>query len=194
MKKTLLSSLLLSCSVAHATQLPLERLFAEPALSGTAPKSLSYSPDGSRITYLKGKAADASRLDLWQFHIQTGKHSLLVDADALVKGPEVLSDEEKARRERLRLFASGIVSYQWSKDGQALLFPLNGDLYYVDLASGKSRKLTNTEAFETDAQISPKGRYVSFVREQNIFAIDLKIGQRNSVDDRWQGQYQKRHG
>jgi len=187
MKKTIFTSLLLACASAHANQLPLERLFAEPALSGTAPKSLSYSPDGARITYLKGKAADASRLDLWQFQLKTGKHSLLVDSDTLVTGPEVLSDEEKARRERLRLFASGIVSYQWSKDGQALLFPLNGDLYYVDLKTGKSRKLTNTEAFETDAQISPKGRYVSFVREQNIYAIDLKTGKETQLTTDGQG-------
>lgn len=163
---------LLSAS-ALAAPLTLERLFAEPALSGTAPKSLAYSPDGSRITYLKGKASDASRLDLWQYDIKAKQHSLLVDADSLVKGAEVLSDEEKARRERLRLFASGIVSYQWSKDGKALLFPLNGDLYYVELANGKARKLTNTAEFETDAQISPKGRFVSFVREQNLYVIDL---------------------
>lgn len=187
MKKTLATSLLIACASTQASQLPLERLFAEPALSGTAPKSLSYSPDGTRITYLKGKAADASRLDLWQFDIRKGQHSLLVDADSLVKGPETLSDEEKARRERLRLFATGIVSYQWSKDGRALLFPLNGDLYYVDLKTGKSRKLTNTEAFETDAQISPKGRYVSFVREQNIYAIDLKTGKETQLTKDGQG-------
>ena len=155
--------------LTHAAEpLVLERLFADPALSGPTPKSLSYSPDGSRITYLKGKASDANRLDLWQYQIKSGQHSLLVDSDSLFSGVETLSDEEKARRERLRLFASGIVSYSWSKDGKALLFPLNGDVYYYELGSKKSRKLTNTPEFETDAQISPKGRFVSFVREQNI--------------------------
>lgn len=168
-----LTALALLSASSHAEPLKLERLFAEPALSGTAPKSLAYSPDGSRITYLKGKASDASRQDLWQYDIKAKQHSLLVDADSLVKGAETLSDEEKARRERLRLFASGIVSYQWSKDGKALLFPLNGDLYYVELADGKARKLTNTAEFETDAQISPKGRFVSFVRDQNLYVIDL---------------------
>ena len=131
---------LTSSTLLQASQLPLERIFADPMLSGTTPKSLSYSPDGSRITYLKGKSSDANRLDLWQYQIKTGKHSLLVDSDTLFSGPEVLSDEEKARRERLRLFASGIVSYSWSKDGKALLFPLNGDLYYFDLSSKKSSK------------------------------------------------------
>jgi len=177
----------LTSSTIQASQLPLDRIFADPILSGTTPKSLSYSPDGSRVTYLKGKPTDANRLDLWQYHIKTGKHSVLVDSDTLFSGPELLSDEEKARRERLRLFASGIVSYSWSKDGKALLFPLNGDLYYFDLAKKKSKKLTDTKEFETDAQISPKGRFVSFVREQNIYVLDLKSGQETQLTKDGQG-------
>lgn len=169
------------CSSVMAKELELDRLFADPALSGATPKSLSYSPDGSRVTYLKGKSTDANRLDLWQYQLKSGKHSLLVDSDSLFSGPETLSDEEKARRERLRLFASGIVSYSWSKDGKALLFPLNGDLYYYDLTTQKARKLTETAAFETDAQISPKGRFVSFVRDQNIFVLDLTTGKEQQV-------------
>ena len=183
MNKTLLAVSVLGVVASHVAAKPLElqRLFAEPALSGTAPKSLAYSPDGQRITYLKGKASDASRLDLWQYDIKAKQHSLLVDSDSLVKGQETLSDEEKARRERLRLFATGIVSYQWSKDGKALLFPLNGDLYYVELANGKPRKLTDTAEFETDAQISPKGRFVSFVREQNLYVIDLSTNKEQQL-------------
>lgn len=183
---TLLSAVSL-CLPVVAKELQLERLFADPALSGPTPKSLSYSPDGSRITYLKGKVSDANRLDLWQYQIKTGQHSLLVDSDSLFSGVETLSDEEKARRERLRLFASGIVSYSWSKDGKALLFPLNGDIYYFELGSQKSRKLTNTAEFETDAQISPKGRFVSFVREQNIYVLDLKTGQEQQLTKDGQG-------
>ncbi len=183
MKKIIGAAVMLTSGVAavHAQPLTLQRLFAEPSLSGTAPKSLSYAPDGKRITYLKGKASDANRLDLWQYDIASGQHSLLVDSDTLFKGTEVLSDEEKARRERLRLFASGIVSYQWSKDGSALLFPLNGDLYHYDLKSKQAKKLTDTPSFETDAKISPKGRFVSFIREQNIYVIDLASGKETQL-------------
>lgn len=39
-------------------------------------------------------------MDLWVMDVDTLKHRLLVDADKLVIGE--LSDEEKARRERLR--------------------------------------------------------------------------------------------
>ena len=176
-----LSLLLGGASMADAKQLELERLFADPALSGTTPRSLTMAPDGSRVTYLKGKAQDANRLDLWQYHIKQGKHSLLVDADSLVNGAEVLSDEEKARRERMRLFASGIISYSWSKNSDALLFPLNGDLYYYQLKGNKAKKLTDTSEFETDATISPTGRYVAFIRAQNLFVLEIASGKETQL-------------
>lgn len=169
-----------SDSISHRN-MPLERLFQSPALSGASMKSLAYSPDGKRVTYLKGKASDANRLDLWQYDLASGQHQLLLDSDNLFQGPENLSDEEKARRERLRLFASGIVSYSWSKDGNAMIFPLNGDLYYFDVVNNKTRKLTDTAEFETDAKISPKGGYVSFIREQDIFVIDLDSGKETQL-------------
>ncbi|MEH8018664.1 S9 family peptidase [Rheinheimera muenzenbergensis] len=171
-----LSLLLGGATMADAKQLELERLFADPALSGTTPRSLTMAPDGSRVTYLKGKANDANRLDLWQYQIKSGQHSVLVDADTLISGAEVLSDEEKARRERMRLFASGIISYSWSKNSDALLFPLNGDLYYYQLKDKTAKKLTNTSEFETDATISPTGRYVAFIRAQNLFVLDIASG------------------
>lgn len=175
------SLLLAGGSMANAKQLELERLFADPALSGTTPRALTMAPDGSRVTYLKGKPEDANRLDLWQYHIKDGKHSLLVDADSLISGAEVLSDEEKARRERLRLFASGIISYSWSKNSDALLFPLNGDLYYYELAGKKAKKLTNTSEFETDATISPNGRYIAFIRAQNLFVLEIATGKETQL-------------
>ncbi len=165
----------------HANELSLERLFADPALSGSTPRALTFSPDGSRVTYLKGRPTDANRLDLWEYHIKDAKHRMLVDADKLVSGAEVLSDEEKARRERLRLFASGIISYQWDTEGKALLFPLNGDLYYYDLAKKQAKQLTQSDEFETDARISPKGRYVSFIRNQNLYVLDLQSGKEQQL-------------
>lgn len=168
-------------AMSQAKELELERLFADPALSGTTPRALTMAPDGSRVTYLKGKAEDANRLDLWQYHIKLAKHSLLVDADSLISGAETLSDEEKARRERLRLFASGIISYSWAKNSDALLFPLNGDLYYYQLEKKQAKKLTDTSAFETDATISPGGRYVAFIREQNLFVLEIATGKEKQL-------------
>ncbi|MFC3031133.1 DPP IV N-terminal domain-containing protein [Pseudoalteromonas fenneropenaei] len=162
--------------LVNAQPLELKRIFDSPSLAGKAAKALKFSPDGTRVTYLQGKAEDQNRFDLWEYNLKDNTNRLLVDSQALYAGKEELSDEEKARRERQRIYGRGILEYKWSNDGKALLFPLNGDLYFYELASGKSRKLTNTEAFETDARFSPKDQYVSFIREQNLYAIELSSG------------------
>jgi len=157
-----------------AKELTIERIYSSPALSGGTIQNLKISPDGARATFLKGKEDDYERLDLWEYNIATGETQKLFDSDNLHSGTESLSDEEKARRERMRLKGSGIVSYQWSQDGRALLFPLAGDLYYFKVGDSKARKLINTPEFETDSKISPLGNYVSYIREQNLFVFDLQ--------------------
>jgi len=165
----------------HAEVLTIERIFSSPALSGDPVRALKISPDGTRVTFLKGKESDFERLDLWQYDIAEGKTALLFDSDDLHDGVEILSDEEKARRERLRLKGSGIVTYQWSEDGSALIFPLGGDIYHYQVGAKKARKLVATDAFETDARISPKGNYVSFIREQNLYIVDVVSGSERAL-------------
>jgi dipeptidyl-peptidase-4 len=86
--------------------LTIERIFQSPSLQGASQRKLQVSPDGKRVTFLQGKETDYERLDLWEYDIKSGKTQLLFDSDDLSTGPEVLSDEEKARRERMRLSCS----------------------------------------------------------------------------------------
>ncbi|WP_020414550.1 DPP IV N-terminal domain-containing protein [Microbulbifer sp. VTAC004] len=183
MKRKLLA--LLSCTtfagLCSADTLTIERIFSDPALGGTAPRALEYSPDGSRVTFLKGRDEDYNRYDLWEYNIADRQSRILVKSDSLHSGDEVLSDEEKARRERQRIYGSGIMEYSWSEDGKSLLFPLAGDVYYYNLDTKSARRLTETEAFETDVRVSPKGRYVSFIRDQDIFVVNLKSGKERAL-------------
>jgi dipeptidyl-peptidase-4 len=167
--------------VNASENLSIKRIFQSPALQGSAPNSLKVSPDGKRVTFLQGKESDYERYDLWEYNIATGKTQTLFDSDELHSGPEVLSDEEKARRERMRLSGSGIVSYHWSQDGKALLFPLAGDAYYFRLGDKKAQKILNTEEFETDIKLSPKGNYISYIRAQNLYIKHLKTGKETAL-------------
>jgi len=181
MKKliVLLAAMTLAPAV-HAEKLTLEALSGGGSLSGPSLMRPAISPDGKRVTFLRGKTDNRFQLDLWELDIASGETRLLVDSKVVLPGNETLSDEEKARRERQRTAAlSGIVAYQWSADGKTLLFPLGGELYLYDLAKtgpAAVRKLTRGGGFATDPKMSPKGRYVSFVRERDLWVIDLTTG------------------
>ena len=57
--------------------------------------------------------------------------------------------------------------------------PLGGELYLYDLSKTGSdavRKLTDGGGFATDPKLSPKGSYVSFIRERELWVIDLTGG------------------
>lgn len=156
--------------------LSIERIYSSPSLNGQTPKSLQFSPDGSRVTYLQGKKDHLNQYDLWEYNLKSKKNKLLVDSQLLFSGIEILSNEEKARRERQRIYGFGIMEYKFSNDGSALLFPLNGDVYYYHLATKSAKRLTDTSAFETDVNFSPKGNYISFIRGENIFVVNIKNG------------------
>jgi len=176
---TIISSLAYALT-ANAEPLTVARIFAAPDLSGAQLKSPKLSPDGKYVAYLQSATDDKNRLDLWAFDIQKGRAQLLVDARAMVGNDEKLSPEEEARRERQRTASlRGIVDYEFSADGRRVLVPMGGELYLYDLSvrAASARRLTNNDAYETDARFSPRGNFVSFVREQNLWIVDLANGQ-----------------
>src|SRR6202035_6108712 len=91
-----LAPALVACAVAgapHAAELTIDRLFDAPALGGPTIVGLKISPDGSRVTYLKGKSGDKDRLDVWEYNIHDKQARVLLDSKALAPKQEKLSDE-----------------------------------------------------------------------------------------------------
>jgi dipeptidyl-peptidase 4 len=168
-----------------AGKLPLERLFAAPDLSGPTLRGVKISPDGKLIAYLRARDDDKDRFDLWAYDVAAKRDRKLVDSRTLAGADRALSAEEEARRERQRTAAySGIVEYSFAPDSRHLLIPLNGDLYVYDLTRKPAeavQRLTTTDAFETDARFSPRSHFVSFVRDQNLFVIELVNGVERAV-------------
>lgn len=168
---------LAAAAPATGRDLTLERVFASPSLSGPTPRRPELSPDGRLVTLLRNRADDRERYDLWAVDATTGAARMLVDSSRVGTGA-ALSEEEMMRRERARIAGTrGIVDYRWSPDGRSILVPLDGDLYRAGL-DGAVQRLTQTEATELDAEVSKTGRYISFVRDRNLFVIDGASGER----------------
>lgn len=162
-------------------QLTIERLYGSPDLTGPTARNVQFSPDGSRISFLRAKDDDRTVQDLWAMDVASGEAYLLVDARQLVPEERELTEAEIQFRERSRITSSGVVTYQWDETGAAVLVPLDGDVFYVDVESAQTRRLTETEAFETDAKVSPDGGFVSFIRDQNLWIHDLSTGEERAL-------------
>ncbi|WP_442800502.1 S9 family peptidase [Sphingomonas sp. EC-HK361] len=165
---------------APAGVLTLDRVFGSPDLSGTQPRALRLSPDGTLLTSLRPRADEKERFDLWARDTRTGAERMLVDSKKVGSGAE-LTEAEKMQRERARIAGSkGIVAYDWAPDGKSILVPLDGDLYLASL-TGAVQRLTNTPGGELNPVISPAGGFVSFVRDQNLWVQPLAGGAARAV-------------
>lgn len=184
----LASTILLSATSALAQETPSniltpERVFSSPSLNGPVAKGVSLSPDGQLVAFLRSRPDNVDVQDLWAAPTGAGEPYKLIDARALVPDAGELSEAEKARRERMRISARGVVEYSWDQQGRYILAPLEGDIFLANRADGKVRRLTETPADEIDAKVSPKGSYVSYVRDQNLIVYDLASGKETPITD-----------
>lgn len=182
----LTSALILSAAAANAQTpdpavLTPERVFANPSLNGPVARGVSLSPDGELVAFLRSRPDDVDVLDLWAAPTGAGEPYKLLDARALVPDAGELSEAEKARRERMRISQRGVVEYSWDEQGRYILAPLEGDIFLAARADGSVRRLTETEADEIDAKVSPEGRFVSYVRDQDLVIYDLSTGAERDI-------------
>ncbi len=140
------------------------------------PTQVWVSGDGSTAFFLRSEARDNAQA-LYKLDVASGDERKLLDVEQLLKGPETLTPEERARRERLRQTATGITSFALTKNELGILIPLSGRLWFFDRMTGKVRELLTGDGV-TDPQLSPDGTKVGYVRSDDVFVIDLAEGSR----------------
>ncbi len=126
------------------------------------PRSFAAAPDGSRVVFLRSRSGAEKANLLWTLDPATGEERIAADPVLLLGGGEEdLSPAERARRERSREGAAGIVGY--ALDGAVALaaFALSGRLFAADLAGGQVRELPAAGPL-LDPRPSPDGRHVAY--------------------------------
>ena len=169
----------------QAEVLTPERVFSAPDISGPVARGVKLSPDGTLVTFLKPKANDRSVLDLWIMPVnQQAAARLLVDSTHFRASSQGLSEQEAARRERQRVFDSGIIEYAWNSQGSQILIPITGELFTVDVKSGTVTKRVSSRSPSsqaTDAKFSPRGNYLSFVSEGEVVITPISENTRTRI-------------
>lgn len=157
-------------------ELTIQRIFDDPPLSGAIPQQIQYAPDGRRIAYLKAANDQHERLDLWSFDLDERASRALIDSSRLSNGSVELSDEEKARRERTRTSATGIVEYEWLPESSGIVFPLDGRAHRLQLSTGELAALTPAERFVTHLKVSPRGTWLAYLSESDLHVVEIATG------------------
>lgn len=140
--------------------------------------SEKYSKESLKVTYLYPDHNGARQVFAVDLSSSTAfDPRLLFDATASVNGGE-LSLQEQLRRERMRLFTSGIASYQWASNGGKMMIPMAGRvLIYDESIANEDDRLyvlydgSSGEAF--DPQLSPDGNLVAFVINNDLYVLPI---------------------
>ena len=158
-------------------ELTLADVIRQPAPGLDHPGSLSFSPDASAVTYLQ--SADRSLVrSLWWHDLGTGARAELLGPAGTPTSEGALTHEERLRRERTRTSELGVTEYAWSTSpGSAtLLVPRSGAA--LTAHGGAPPELAPVPGVEgTSCTIlSPNGRRLAFVRDGDLWVVDLPDG------------------
>lgn len=159
---------LLACCLAAAPAFSAEikrltddAVFA-PDANGVFPTDTQWLPDGRSLSYKWGKDKEAA---LWRLDTTTGRSETLFRLADLKDGDEEIS----------------LDGHQWLPAGDALLVESDGDLFLYTLSGRKLRRLTRTEAKEESPKLSPDGSLVAFVRDFDLYTLDLTSGKETAL-------------
>jgi dipeptidyl-peptidase-4 len=153
------------------------------------PRAFRISPDGARVVYLRTQggsdpvtclwvldvgsgdvgsgdvgSGDVGSGDVGSGDVGSGAERLVVDPRTLGVDEENLPPQERARRERVREQAGGIVAYATDAGVTVAAFALSGTVYAVDLTDPAAlpREVpTHTPAL--DPRPDPAGRRLAYV-------------------------------
>ena len=163
-----------------AKALTVERIYSQPSLSGRLTRGLAWTPDGKGLSYFetKGSGKDA-KTELWVMDAASGERRLLVAADKL---ESILPAETSRATQATGLGRRAPSQYQWAPDGMGILFQGPTALAWLDIMKSQTgHALVSGKATLADPKISPDGRYVSFVRDHNLWLVSVADGKERRV-------------
>jgi dipeptidyl-peptidase 4 len=145
------------------------------------PRSVTVAADGRRVAFLRTRSGDDPRLCLWVLDDDSPAPRLVADpAAAGDGGGEDLPPAERARRERTRERAGGIVAYAGDQDLNRVVFALAGRLLVAELGatadgSAAVRELP-TAGPADDPRLDPTGTTVAYVSAGSLHVTPVAQG------------------
>lgn len=160
MRKYLLASLLFPITAISSAQtlgtLTVEKIMRDPKWMGTSPSGTFWSNDGSALYFLWNP--DKASSDSLYYITNANK----IPVKATVAQKQALNTQS---------------SYNYNNARTAYVVAKDGDIFYTDIKTGKTKRITQTVDTENNPQFSFNETKIVYNRSQNLFAWDIAGGE-----------------
>lgn len=179
---TLVAAVIPHCAIAQQSTAPkvesgeltVDRIYSQPSLSGHLTRGISWSPDGKKLSFFETKG---TKVELWSMDPSSGERTLLIPADKL----ETVLPPPPKQTQATGAGRHAPSQYLWAPSGDALLFVATESLAWFDLKTQIARVLVSGKAELSDVKISPDGKYVSFLRDHNLWLVGVSDGKERAL-------------
>ncbi len=135
------------------------------------PHAFAIAPDGSRVAFLRAPSGTDRNICLWVADTKPGspQERLVADPRGILAGSaEEVTPEERARRERTRQAADGVVNFATDEAVTIAAFALSGRLFVADLTpagpeSDAAVRVLATPVPVLDPRPDPTGTHIAYV-------------------------------
>ena len=145
------------------------------SFSGRPTFGLQWLEDGTSFAQVRPN--EAGQIGFYRVDAKSGEAKLFYDASKL-SSALVAAGLKEADAVKL----AGQPAFSFNKNRTATLINYANDLYVYDFAASQAKRITNTpDAEELEADFSPDGKYVSFVRGMNLVVVEQATGREAQI-------------
>lgn len=160
MRLLLFCCLLAGTVRAQLTGLTVEKIMRDPRWMGTSPSNIRWSVDGKTV----------------YFNWNPDNHP----GDSLFKITlNNFTPQKVSKAERLSIPAPGVYNNTYTR----MVYAKDGDIFLLDIATGKTTRITHTVQRESNPYFSGDETKVVFTCEQNLYTWDMAAGTFTQVTD-----------
>src|SRR5918997_721354 len=164
--KRSIAALVFGLSTAAAAQQParfdfsIPNIMRGPEVYGREPQQVRWTPDGRWLYFMWNEPGTDWREPLRPFRVRA----------------ESGAPPQRVSEAHMDSIGPLIQPGRLSPDRRLRAVSFQGDVYVVDLQRASTRRLTDTPSAETHPAFSADGGSVFFVRDNNVFAVELAGG------------------
>ena len=161
----------------EAVELTLESLFASPTFSGQGFRGGQWAESGPVVRYIE---RDAGTTDLMEYNLETDTRTVLIDGSGLEKpdGDGLIQIESyaySADRSKVLLYTDSERVWRLNTKGY---------YYLYDLAEQTVTPIADrADGFQMFAKLNPAGDHVAFVRDRDLWLVDLATMEETRLTD-----------